>query len=109
MRFHKFKKYISGFLLFTISLFIVPKEYFHDLAGHEDTRDIPGKDITFTNIHHHCEILNYNTPHYIFQYKVVLLPFTFFQQTINTFASPPYFISFFHHFDTRAPPCSLFV
>jgi len=98
------RKYIAILLLLTISLFIVPKEYIHDFYGHNDTQDISGKDITLNNSHHHCQILNYNTPNYIFQQKTFLLPVSFIEQSVLTYRQFSYIIPFSTYFNLRAPP-----
>ena len=90
----------------TISLLIVPKEFIHDLYGHEDTRDIPSKDITLTNSHHHCQILNYTTPHYIFQYKISLLSVSFIQRAVLPYRQFSYIIPCHNYFNLRAPPAN---
>ena len=92
----------------TISLFIVPKEYIHDSYRHDDTHDIASKDITFTNIHHHCQILNYNTPNYIFQHKAFLLPVSFIEQSVLIYRQISFTIPFSTYFNLRAPPAEPF-
>jgi hypothetical protein len=95
-------------MLLTITLFVVPKEYIHDLYGHEDTRDISHQQQTFEKAHRHCEILGYNTPHYIFQYKIFLLSVSFIQQTIFINHHFTYIIPFSSYFNLRAPPAETF-
>lgn len=104
----RFRQYIVVFLLMTISLFIVPKEYIHDTYGHEDTKDIQSKDASLTNTHHHCQILNYNTPNYIFQHKAFLLPVSFIEQSILSYRQFSYIIPFATYFNLRAPPAEPF-
>jgi hypothetical protein len=98
------RKYISYFLLLTISLFIVPKEYIHDIYNHQDTRCFEHQQSSFEKAHIHCEILKYNTPHYCFSYQIFLLPFAFLQGTFSAFQLHSRFIQMLHHFDLRAPP-----
>lgn len=68
----KLPKYISLFLLAVISFFIVPKEAFHELYGHEDTEHethrhcASASGINIEEEHQHCEILNFNVPLYCF-------------------------------------------
>jgi hypothetical protein len=104
----RIRQYIAVFLLLTISLFIVPKEYIHDFYGHDDTRDIQSKETTLTNIHHHCQILNYNTPNYIFQHKAFLLPVSFIEQSVLTYRQFSYIIPFSTYFNLRAPPADTY-
>jgi hypothetical protein len=91
----------------TISLFIVPKEYIHDLYGHEDTRDNNQQQQTLEKAHRHCEILGYNTPHYTFQYKIFLLSVSFIQQTFLPHQQSSYIIPFYSYFNLRAPPLNI--
>jgi hypothetical protein len=91
-------------IFFTIAIFIVPREYFHDLNRHQDTRCFPHQQASFENTHRHCEILRYNTPHYIFQYKIFLLSVAFIGQTLpiinaTSFQNLP---SFYYYL--RGPP-----
>lgn len=104
----RLRQYIAVFFLLTISLFIVPKEYIHDIYGNDDTKDIQSKDASFTNTHHHCQILNYNTPNYIFQHKAFLLPVSFVEQAILPYRQFSYIIPFSTYFNLRAPPAELF-
>ncbi|MGD0709827.1 MAG: hypothetical protein ABR968_01455 [Bacteroidales bacterium] len=100
----RIRQYIAVFLLLAISLFIVPKEYIHNFYGHDDTHDITSKDVTIANIHHHCQILNYNTPNYIFQHKAFLLPVSFIEQSILPYRQFSFIIPFSSYFNLRAPP-----
>ena len=104
----RFRKYLSLFLLLTICLFVVPKEYFHDLYGHIDTHDITQQQQTVGKIHQHCEILGFNTPHYIYQYKIFLLSASFIQQTIIEKQQSSCIIPFSFYFNLRAPPAETF-
>ncbi|MFI5217878.1 MAG: hypothetical protein ACHQNT_00200 [Bacteroidia bacterium] len=54
------KKHIAVFLLFTSSLFIIPKELVHEFSCHADTIDLihcANSSDAVGNIHHHCDIL----------------------------------------------------
>jgi len=62
---YQIRKYVSVLFLFLISLLIVPKEYIHDLAGHEDTLCFFHNGKIVEKPHHHCAILNFNAPLYI--------------------------------------------
>jgi len=104
----RFRKHISFLLLLTICLFVVPKEYFHDLYGHEDTKDITQQQQTLGKAHQHCEILGFNTPHYIFQYKIFLLSASFIQQIVFEKQQSVYIIPFSFYFNLRAPPAEAF-
>ena len=62
-----FRVYIARSLLLVFSIILIPKEFIHDLYGHEDTRCIPGAQATLEPKHHHCAILQiiasvFNTP-----------------------------------------------
>ena len=105
----RIRKYISLLLLLTICLFVVPKEYFHDLYGHEDTRDVSQQQQqALGKAHQHCEILGFNTPHYIYQYKIFLLSASFIQQTVFEKQQSNYIIPFSFYFNLRAPPAETF-
>jgi hypothetical protein len=57
---------IALFLLFALSVYIVPKEFIHALYGHEDTADHSGTQSinaphTLSTRHLHCGLLNFET------------------------------------------------
>lgn len=63
--FQNIRKYIAVLFLLLISLFIVPKEFIHSFAGHEDTICFSHSGKAFEKQHHHCAILNFNAPLYL--------------------------------------------
>ncbi|MGA2822857.1 MAG: hypothetical protein ABSE72_04960 [Bacteroidales bacterium] len=52
----KVNRYISILLLVCFLPVVTPKEFIHDLFGHEDTLDHYHSDITIEKIHKHCSI-----------------------------------------------------
>jgi hypothetical protein len=76
----------------------------HDLYGHDDTSDISQLHKTFEKSHRHCEILSYNAPHYIFQYKIFRLSVSFIKQTAVLFLQSSFINPFHTYFNLRAPP-----
>ena len=62
---YKIRKYLAVLFLSLISLFIVPKEYIHELSGHEDTLCFSHHNNILEKSHHHCSILNFNAPQFV--------------------------------------------
>jgi len=53
----RIKKYIPILLLASFLPFVIPKEYIHDLFGHEDTQDEYQSSLILEKHHTHCSIL----------------------------------------------------
>ena len=53
----KVKQYFSILLLVSFLPVLVPKEYIHDLFGHEDTFENYQSALTIEKAHKHCSIL----------------------------------------------------
>lgn len=53
----KVKRYISILLLVGFLPVLTPKEYIHDLFGHEDTHENYNSALTIDKAHKHCSIL----------------------------------------------------
>jgi hypothetical protein len=53
----KLNRYISFLLLVCFLPVVTPKEFIHDLFGHEDTQDHYHSAVTIEKIHKHCSIL----------------------------------------------------
>lgn len=56
-----FRQLIAGFLLLTISFFVIPKEVFHDLNDHQDTECVSHSGYHFEETHLHCQFLEVET------------------------------------------------
>jgi hypothetical protein len=96
--------YIARSLLLVFSIILVPKEFIHSLYGHEDTRCIPGAQVTLGPKHHHCAILQivasvFNTPATI---TLSLTDHLLKGTVITIVSSVPFLILFY--FNLRAPP-----
>jgi hypothetical protein len=62
------RTYFSIILLAIVSFSIVPKEFIHELYGHNDSieNEYSLKGVLhFESVHHHCEMLNYAAFPYI--------------------------------------------
>ncbi len=63
----RLKKLLAFFLLFVISMVIVPKELIHHWVDHTDTEDVhnfPDAPFSIEHEHEHCEFLKINVPLY---------------------------------------------
>jgi len=52
----KVNRYISILLLVSFFPVLTPKEFIHDLFGHEDTHDVYHPDLSIEKQHRHCSI-----------------------------------------------------
>jgi hypothetical protein len=103
---HKRKQLIAIFCLLTISAIIAPKEFYHSLEGHQDSIDIiqKGQASQFGKIHQHCEILNFETPVYNSQIKIILLSISFFATRYLNISVTHYTFDSYSLSLSRAPP-----
>jgi hypothetical protein len=69
----KVNRYISILLLVSFLPFVIPKEYIHDLFGHEDTHDDYHPSLIFEKKHTHCSILQITLSTFISHLKNVIL------------------------------------
>ena len=102
----KRKQLIAIFYLLIISAIIAPKEFYHSLEGHEDSIDIiqKGQVSQFSKTHQHCAILNFESPVYHFQVKIILLSIPvlvtrYFEHSYSHYNFDSYSLSL-----SRAPP-----
>ena len=98
------KKHIAILFLVLISLLIVPKEFIHSLAGHEDTVCFWHNGKTLDKHHHHCAILNFNAPPYVETSgtNLEVSSFNFYIHSLNDYTC--YFNDFTNLSYLRAPP-----
>lgn len=68
----KMNRYISIFLLVCFLPVLTPKEFIHNLFGHEDTNDIYHSSITIEKQHRHCGILQITFSSFISYLKNVI-------------------------------------
>ena len=68
----KISRYISILLLVNFLPFVIPKEYIHELFGHEDSLDRYHSDLTFEKAHKHCGILQITTSSFVRNSRTVL-------------------------------------
>lgn len=66
----KVNRYISILLLVCFLPIVTPKEFIHDLFGHEDTIDHYHSDITIEKIHKHCSILQVTFSSFLSSLKI---------------------------------------
>jgi len=67
----KIKKYIPILLLASFLPFVIPKEYIHDLFGHEDTHDEYHPSLVIEKRHTHCSILQITLSNFLSTLKNV--------------------------------------
>ncbi|MGA3013452.1 MAG: hypothetical protein ABSD71_05400 [Bacteroidales bacterium] len=66
----KIDQYISILLLVCFLPIVTPKEFVHDLFGHEDTIDHYHSDVTIEKVHKHCEILQITFSSFLSSLKI---------------------------------------
>jgi hypothetical protein len=69
----KVNRYISILLLVCFLPVVTPREFIHDLFGHEDTHDDYHPAVTFEKAHKHCSILQITFSSFISYLKNFLL------------------------------------
>jgi len=69
----KLARYISILLLASFLPFVIPKEYIHDLFGHEDTHDEFHPSLIIEKQHTHCSILQITLSNFISDLKSFFL------------------------------------
>ena len=85
---HRLRQITSGFLLAAFLFAIVPKEFLHHLAGHEDTRDCATDGVTAVSSEHiHCQILQLQVNPFT-EGDVIILPVQPFFQEVKTMLLP---------------------
>ena len=103
-----YNKWLSGFLLVTIMLIIVPGNMLHGLVDHEDTIDVlsPDAQTTFDVEHHHCEILKYQIPQFLSPFLVNIPLVNIPGMAMRSLYVNPNLQFTFHNIELRGPPCS---
>lgn len=105
---NSFRKYISFLLLLASTLFIVPKEYLHELQHHTDTVDVPvhTSETTVGSIHHHCDVLQlFVEPFDNFKQDLFFANFLLFENAA-VFILPHFDTQVNKAFSIRGPPLS---
>lgn len=69
----KIDQYISILLLVCFLPIVTPKEFIHDLFGHEDTIDHYHSAVTIEKVHKHCSILQVTFSSFISGLKIFCL------------------------------------
>ncbi|TRZ71660.1 MAG: hypothetical protein D4R97_06510 [Bacteroidetes bacterium] len=82
----KVNRYISIFLLVCFLPVVTPREFIHDLLGHEDTLDIYHSTATLEKLHKHCSILQVTFSSFVSYLK----NFLFQKEFYNSFYSFPH-------------------
>jgi len=95
---------IARFLLLVFSIILSPKEFFHDLYGHEDTLCIPGSEHTLEPKHHHCAILQIEAPVFDTPPSTSIIPLELVQNSIALTATSSVVFTILFYFNLRAPP-----
>jgi hypothetical protein len=98
------RRYISIALFICFIPVITPKEFIHDLMGHNDTDCLWHPDKTVNKAHQHCKILQITASAFVAELKIFSIQ-TFHQKSIYFFSSHSFISGIsFHISNLRAPP-----
>ena len=101
---HLVTRAIGIFILVVFGMVLVPGDYYHDLAGHRDTRCIQHDGRFFELQHHHCELLKFQLHKFLSELLLVNIPASFTYAQIQAVDIPAVSLQSYPFALLRAPP-----